>query len=237
MHDTAMQIGSMFMRNYLSGRPGRLLDLGGMNVNGSLRSVAPEHSFYCGADLSAGNGVDVVIEGGGALPFSDGVFDAVVSSSCFEHDPLFWCTFAEMVRVTRPGGYVYINTPSNGEVHRYPLDCWRFYPDSGVALELWAARGGTPVRLIESMIAPRRTDQWNDCILVFGREASAPAQLICDGLPGAMHVRRHDRKDVLATEAKLTEDQRLLRQYRARLTAIKGVPPFGRAKPTRDVLP
>ena len=28
----------------------------------------------------------------------------------------------------------YLNAPSNGEFHRYPVDCWRFYPDAGGAL-------------------------------------------------------------------------------------------------------
>jgi ubiquinone/menaquinone biosynthesis C-methylase UbiE len=81
--------------------------------------------------------VDLVIENTSDLPFTDESFDYVVASSVFEHDPIFWKTFAEMIRVLKPGGCVYINSPSNGMIHRYPIDVYRFYPDAGKALEKW----------------------------------------------------------------------------------------------------
>ena len=43
---------------------------------------------------------------------------------------MFWVTFAEMARVVKAGGFVYISVPVNGPVHRHPMDCWRFYPDA-----------------------------------------------------------------------------------------------------------
>ena len=55
-------------------------------------------------------------------------------------------------RILRPGGLLYINVPSNGDFHRYPLDCWRFYPDAGVALVRWAGRRGIEIELVESFI-------------------------------------------------------------------------------------
>ncbi len=33
-----------------------------------------------------------------------------------------------------PDGLVAVIAPSGGYVHQYPLDCWRFYPDSWGAL-------------------------------------------------------------------------------------------------------
>jgi SAM-dependent methyltransferase len=68
------------------------------------------------------------------LPFADGSVDVVLSSSCFEHSEFFWLLFLEILRVLRPEGLFYLNAPSNGPFHRYPVDCWRFYPDSGNAL-------------------------------------------------------------------------------------------------------
>ena len=47
-----------------------------------------------------------------ALPFADGVFDLVHCFSVIEHVASVEATVAEMVRVTRPGGAIYVHTPS-----------------------------------------------------------------------------------------------------------------------------
>lgn len=72
-----------------------------------------------------------------------------------------------MVRVLRPGGLIYLNSPSNGDFHRYPVDCWRFYPDSGVALQNWARRQGQNVTLVESFIGETMDGIYNDFVAVF----------------------------------------------------------------------
>ena len=173
MHDTAMDIGQAFFSSYLGRKTGgKILDLGGMDVNGSLREVAPSGWDYISADLTPGPGVDVVLNDASGLPFATHEFDAVVSSSCFEHNPFFWLTFNKMCRVTREGGYVYINAPSNGAYHRYPQDCWRFYPDAGPALTEWAQRSGHPVTLCESFVASAGKDKWNDFVCVLRKGAA-----------------------------------------------------------------
>jgi len=40
--------------------------------------------------------------------------------------------------VLAPGGLACIIAPSRGPEHRYPLDCWRFYPDAFRALARWS---------------------------------------------------------------------------------------------------
>jgi 2-polyprenyl-3-methyl-5-hydroxy-6-metoxy-1,4-benzoquinol methylase len=47
-----------------------------------------------------------------ALPFRDGAFDLVHCFSVIEHVASVEATVAEMVRVTRPGGAVYVHTPN-----------------------------------------------------------------------------------------------------------------------------
>jgi SAM-dependent methyltransferase len=101
-----------------------------------------------------------------SFPFDNESFDLAVSTSCFEHDQMFWLTFAELARVLRTGGYIYINTPSNGDYHSYPYDNWRFYPDAGLALEAWAGKLGLRLSLLESFTAPRKRDIWNDFVMV-----------------------------------------------------------------------
>ena len=71
------------------------------------------------------------------LPLASESVDVVVSSSRFEHVEFFWLMFNEVLRVFKPDGLFYLNAPSNGEFHRYPVDCWRFYPDAAQALVNW----------------------------------------------------------------------------------------------------
>jgi SAM-dependent methyltransferase len=46
------------------------------------------------------------------LPFSDGTFDAVISSECIEHTPDPALAVAECLRVLKPGGRLYLTTPN-----------------------------------------------------------------------------------------------------------------------------
>lgn len=85
----------------------------------------------------------------------------------------FWETFLDLIRILRPGGLLYVDAPSNSVFHRYPVDCWRFYPDSGVALVEWARRQGVEVELVESFVAAPAESGWCDFIAVF-RKAGPP---------------------------------------------------------------
>ena len=168
MHPSALLNARMFFDVYGSSfASGRVLDIGAQDVNGSLREVCPPQFSYVGVDFVAGKGVDVVLDDPYRLPFEDGSVDVVVSSSCFEHSELFWVLFLEIVRVLRAPGLFYLNAPSNGEIHRYPLDCWRFYPDSGKALVTWARRSGYDLALAESYVCKQIGDVWNDFVAVF----------------------------------------------------------------------
>lgn len=172
-----MLAGKVFFSNYCSAtnQPVKILDLGGMDVNGSLRQVAPAHCTYIGADMAQGKGVDVLVTDTTRLPFEDNAFDVIVSSSCLEHDDFFWLTFNEMLRVLKPNGFIYLNVPSNANYHRYPNDSWRFYPDSAKALVRWGKRSGYDVELVESFILNQMRDVWNDFVAVV-QKTNAPEQ-------------------------------------------------------------
>lgn len=146
----------------------RLADIGAQDVNGSMRQVCPKHVEYLGIDFIEGKGVDVVLDDPYRFPLETGSFDIVVSSSCFEHSEMFWLTFLEMLRITKDDGLIYINAPSNAAYHRYPVDCWRFYPDSGLALVNWGKINGYECELLESYIADQRNgDMNNNFISIF----------------------------------------------------------------------
>ena len=177
MHDTAMEYGAAFFNTYLKNTKDlTIVDIGSQDVNGSLRSVAPPNNKYIGVDFVEAKGVDVVITDPYSLPFEDESVDAVVSSSCFEHSEFFWLLFNEILRILKPTGLLYINAPSNGEFHRYPVDCWRFYPDSGVALQNWGKRSGYNCALLESFIGIRKNDIWNDFVAVFVKDENNNAK-------------------------------------------------------------
>ena len=124
-----------------------------MDVNGSLKEVIPKNSKYIGVDFAEGKGVDKVLKDPYNLTFENNSVDVVISSSCFEHSELFWLLFIEIIRILKPNGLFYLNAPSNGAFHRHPVDCWRFYPDSGKALVKWAKKNGFNTLLLESFIS------------------------------------------------------------------------------------
>ena len=204
MHQSALHFGKAFFDTYLSRvAPSELfvVDVGSLNVNGSLRQFAPPGSRYVGADFAEGAGVDVVLTDPYRLPFESGSVDAVVCSSVFEHSEFFWLLFVECLRIVKSDGLVYISAPSNGMVHRYPIDCWRFYPDAGHALVNWARRQGQPALLLESFIAPKigpidGEGMWNDFVAVFLKDeqhAAAHLGRIVDGVPAAEYGYARDR--------------------------------------------
>ncbi|MDM0090033.1 MULTISPECIES: glycosyltransferase [unclassified Variovorax] len=178
MHTSALDFGKLFFETYCSELQGATVhDIGAQNVNGSLSDVLPPHLAYVGVDFVEGRGVDIVLEDPYRLPFADDSLDVIVCSSCFEHSQFFWLAFLEMLRVLKPEGLLYLNVPSNGSFHRYPVDCWRFYPDAGMALEAWANREGFASKLLESFVGERSPEgfasggAWNDFVAVFVKDA------------------------------------------------------------------
>lgn len=186
-----------------------------MDVNGSLRPHLNDASFYLGLDVEHGKNVDIVIDPRKQLPLKNGFADIVVSSSQLEHDQFFWMTFLEFARIVKPGGYIYINAPSNGLFHQYPLDCWRFYPDAGRALADWASHNGYECTLIESFIAHRKEDIWNDYVAVFQMCESSeakPRAFISDAV-GCENIIKHGFEKI-DTHVEPSEDMRLFARAR-----------------------
>ncbi len=116
-------------------RPLQVLDVGGADVNGSYRPLFGfmEHR-YVAADIDADSTADVLIGADGVIPVDDRSVDVVVCGQTFEHAARFWQLFDELVRVLASDGVLILIAPSAGPVHRYPVDCYRFHPDSFQAL-------------------------------------------------------------------------------------------------------
>jgi hypothetical protein len=164
MHPASLENMERCVRWYLedSGKGLRIADLGSQSVNGSYRTLFHQDVDYTGFDLEPGPGVDVVLESPYRLPAEDASFDLVVSGQMLEHCPQFWQVFSEVQRVLRVGGLAFLIAPSAGPIHRYPVDCYRFYPDAWKAMSDWANLDLVHVWLDER-------GPWNDLVGVFAK--------------------------------------------------------------------
>lgn len=141
MHETSFAKMGAFASRYLadsSESPLRIVDIGARSVLGhqTYRNLFNRPNWqFCGLDIEAGHNVDLVVSD----PYhwaevNSGSFDVAISGQALEHVEYPWKTFQEIFRILRPGGLFCLIVPSSGEEHRYPVDCWRFYPDSMRAL-------------------------------------------------------------------------------------------------------
>lgn len=173
MHDTAEKNAGMFFDTYVKKTedkgPVSIVEIGARAYPGEflIRNLATGDTNYIGVDFADGYNVDLVLADPYKLPFDNDSIKYVVSSSCFEHAEFFWLTYLEIMRILKPDGLFYLDAPSNGEFHRFPVDCWRFYPDSGNAMVKWGNRNGYKNALIEQYTSEKIADIWEDYVCVF----------------------------------------------------------------------
>lgn len=156
MHETSYLKAKAFVSTYLDPAKGErlsVLEVGAKSHGGTAgyRPLFPDDRFdYTGLDLEAGTNVDIVPKDGFVWRELDECrFDVCISGQTFEHNPFFWITFAEIARILKPGGMALIIAPGAGSIHRYPWDCWRFYPDAWDSLCAL-----TGMELVESYFEP-----------------------------------------------------------------------------------
>ena len=223
MHTTAYDTGRLFFQTYAQPHHNTCLDVGSYDVNGSLRSLAPPHIKYVGVDMAAGPGVDIVLQDPHRLPFADNWFDLIVSSSCFEHDDMFWLSFLECLRVLKPQGLLYVSAPSNGKYHAHPKDNWRFYPDSGQALMNWAHKQGINAFLVESFLTRQRAEgQWNDFVMIFSK--GDPTQFPQQSFMSDLHADAYNIRNMLSQHMhkfqEHTQDHEMVYELQQQLHAL-----------------
>lgn len=148
-----------------------VLDVGSYGVNGTYKEIFSDtvKYHYTGLDVNAGPNVDYVP----ADPYNwpelpDESFDVIISGQAFEHIEHPWLIMEEMSRVLKKNGLICIVAPSRGPEHKYPVDCWRYYPDGFRALAKWV-----DLQVIDAKTNWGKSgfddgsDQWGDsfCIL------------------------------------------------------------------------
>lgn len=177
MHQSSYHIMTQFS-HLVSGRfkdtKVRILDVGSLGVNGTYRDIFSDTDrfIYTGLDVNPGPNVDYVPNN----PYEwteldDESFDVIISGQAFEHIEFPWLIIREMGRKLRRNGLICIVAPSRGPEHKYPVDCWRNYPDGFRALAKWA-----DLTVLDAKTFWGRSgfsdgsDQWGDtyCILCKG---------------------------------------------------------------------
>lgn len=138
-----------------------ILDIGARNVNGSYSDLFDgiQHN-YRGVDTEAHPGVDIVLDDPYKFPIPDNSIDLILCGQTLAKSEFFWLTFAEMMRVLKDDGFLFLIAPSNGAVQSDPSDSYRFFPNAYRALAKY-----TGCHLIDVWQDER--GPWNDVVGVF----------------------------------------------------------------------
>jgi SAM-dependent methyltransferase len=132
-HEAVQEYVSHIVNRFQIGG-GSCLDLGSLDVNGSVR-----HCFtgeYVGVDMRPGKNVDIVLDAHDIeREFGKERFDTIVCCEMMEHDNAFWVTMKAIGEVLKPGGRLILTTRGiDFPLHEYPSDYWRFTVGAGIEL-------------------------------------------------------------------------------------------------------
>ncbi len=170
-----LQFRNLVLKHFTNERI-RILDVGSYGINGTYRDIfSDEMKFsYAGLDLQPGPNVDYVPENPYAWPeLEDEYFDVIISGQAFEHIEFPWLIINEMKKKLKINGLICIVAPSRGPEHKYPVDCWRYYPDGFRALAKWAG-----LRVLEAKTCRGASgfsdgsDQWGDSFCILCKDES-----------------------------------------------------------------
>lgn len=109
----------------------RVLEIGSRARSGVVRKeMFGARSDYLGFDVLPGQNVDVVGDAHLLSSLVDGSFDFVFSAATFEHLLMPWVVAAEIGKLLRIGGAVFVQAPQMWPVHDAPWDFFRFSTDA-----------------------------------------------------------------------------------------------------------
>lgn len=91
----------------------KVLDVGSLNINGTLRDFFEENVDYTGIDVGSGPCVDIVCRGE-LFDAPNDTYDVVCSAECFEHNPEWLATFHNMIRMCKPGALLFFTCATTG---------------------------------------------------------------------------------------------------------------------------
>lgn len=114
----------------------RILEIGSREVTGKSEARARFcEAEYVGFDYYDGDNVDVIGDVHKLSSyFGEGEqFDLIFSSACFEHFAMPWVASAEIAKLLKVGGHVFVETHFSFTTHERP---WNFFQFSDMALQV-----------------------------------------------------------------------------------------------------
>lgn len=172
MHKTSIYNMTQFVQNYLSEFTNKeisILDIGSQDVNGTYKYLFdnPKWKYY-GLDIVAGENVNIVVKDIYRWKeIKNQSFDVVISGQALEHVEFFWITMLEIARVLKNNGLLCLIVPSSGPEHRYPKDCWRFFPDGLKALANYSYLETIEAyNCWENFVIDGEVNEWKDSVLI-----------------------------------------------------------------------
>lgn len=125
-----------FIRQRAARLRGPYLEVGARDYGTTqdLRSLFAGSGDYLGVDLSAGPGVDQVLDLAGPLETVEAAlggrrFGTIFCLSVLEHVEQPFRMAENLTHLLAPGGHLCVGVPFAFKIHGYPSDYWRFTPD------------------------------------------------------------------------------------------------------------
>ena len=107
-----------------------VLEVGSLNINGSLRPLVEAYNpySYIGIDILTGPGVDEICDSNEiCMRFGHEKFDYIIATELIEHVRSWKITISNFKHALKSNGSILITTRSKGfPFHGYPYDYWRY---------------------------------------------------------------------------------------------------------------
>lgn len=116
MHDEAYE----WVARYATAERAAVLDIGGRDINGSVRDLFPGADPYVSLDIVDGPGVDIVADAAQWTP--DREYDVVVCCEVFEHTASWPRICATAYKALRPGGELILTMAGPGRPEHSAVD-------------------------------------------------------------------------------------------------------------------
>jgi SAM-dependent methyltransferase len=135
-----------------------VLEIGSLDVNGSVRPLFPHAARYHGIDIAPGPGVDEVADA--ADWRCDGAFDVVVSTEVLEHAPRWRDVLENAWAALVPGGRLLMTCATEPRPPHSAVDGWdvregEWYENVGVANLLAVVQAWRPKRWLVEVARDR----------------------------------------------------------------------------------
>ena len=129
MHKTSIDRMTEFVATLDKQKPLEILDIGAAGSQ-AYRSLFDSPVWkYSGLDLHAEGNVNIITTDPYHYPIEDNKYDVVISGQALEHVEDIYAWADEAIRILKSNGIMCIIAPCAWCEHKFPYDCWRFYPD------------------------------------------------------------------------------------------------------------